>query len=134
MGKRTGGKRGAPFGNRNRLRHGTYSRAYAERRAKVRALLARTRALICRLDMFARSREAVLRKRKRQAVSHESAARPKHALGVGSASKPVQIETDVRADRVNLRSRARAGPPHNRRWPDAASMTLSLDQFDREPL
>jgi len=27
MGKRTGGKRGAPFGNSNRLKHGRYSRA-----------------------------------------------------------------------------------------------------------
>jgi len=36
MGKRTGGKKGAPFGNSNRLKHGRYSRA---------ALAARKRAI-----------------------------------------------------------------------------------------
>jgi hypothetical protein len=113
LGKRTGGKHGAPFGNRNRLLHGTYSRERVERRAKVRALLRRTRALICRLDMFARSRNALLRERKREA--RESAARPKQILGVGRAIEPGRIKTDVRSDRGNLRGRARDGPPHNQR-------------------
>jgi len=51
LGKRTGGKVGAPFGNRNRLRHGRYTRARIARHARVRARLRETRNLVCRLDL-----------------------------------------------------------------------------------
>src|SRR6185437_4595501 len=46
LGKRTGNKRGAPFGNRNRLVHGLYSRAHIERRRGLRALKRRSRFLL----------------------------------------------------------------------------------------
>ena len=39
MGKRTGGKKGAPFGNRNRLKHGRYSRAAQAARKEAIAQL-----------------------------------------------------------------------------------------------
>ena len=52
MGKRTGGKRGAPVGNRNRLSHGRYSARRVARRKEVQALLRRTRNLIRRIEMI----------------------------------------------------------------------------------
>ena len=39
MGKRTGGKKGAPFGNSNRLKHGRYSRAALATRKQAIAQL-----------------------------------------------------------------------------------------------
>jgi len=48
MGKRTGGKRGAPFGNTNRLVHGRYSAARIARRKAVNAKLRQIRAFIAR--------------------------------------------------------------------------------------
>jgi len=39
MGKRTGGKRSAPVGNRNRLSHGRYSARRIARRKEVQASL-----------------------------------------------------------------------------------------------
>jgi hypothetical protein len=58
LGKRTGGKVGAPLGNRNRLRHGRYTQERVIRRARTRALLRKTRVLICRLDLMANARRA----------------------------------------------------------------------------
>ena len=63
MGKRTGGKRGAPAGNRNRLKHGRYCARQIARRAEVQALLRRARNLIRRIEMMAWARKALRRKR-----------------------------------------------------------------------
>jgi hypothetical protein len=45
MSKPTGGKRGAPFGNKNRLKHGAYSAASMAARREARALLQETRLI-----------------------------------------------------------------------------------------
>ena len=63
LGKRTGGKRGAPFGNRNRLIHGCYSAARAARHAKVMEMIRRTRALAARLVLFGCALRALAAKR-----------------------------------------------------------------------
>ena len=39
MGKRTGGKRGAPFGNRNSVRHGRFTAARLAERRRLHAQL-----------------------------------------------------------------------------------------------
>ena len=59
LGRRTGGRRGAPFGNRNRLVHGAYPRARRARRAEAGTLRHATRNLICRLVMFAHAQKAL---------------------------------------------------------------------------
>jgi len=69
LGKRTGGKVGAPFGNRNRLLHGRYSCARMARRAKTRARLRETRNLICRLDLGTNARRALAMKKAANANS-----------------------------------------------------------------
>jgi hypothetical protein len=46
LGKRTGHPRGAPAGNRNRFKHGRYSKAFAARRAEIRAIVAACDAAI----------------------------------------------------------------------------------------
>lgn len=68
MGKRTdckgtGGKRGAPIGNRNRLCHGRYARSTIARRREIQALIARARIVMTRAAMVARARHALLRRR-----------------------------------------------------------------------
>ena len=55
-------RRGGQPGNRNRLKHGRFSRRRLERRAKVRALLRKTRGLVCRLEMGTRARRALAAK------------------------------------------------------------------------
>jgi hypothetical protein len=60
MGKRTGGKRGAPFGNKNRLKHGRWSKARLADDKALRALLRKTRHLIIRVNMVVRARRAFL--------------------------------------------------------------------------
>ena len=58
MGKRTGGKRGAPFGNSNRLKHGRWSKARLAKDRELAALIRQTRYLIIRANMVARARRA----------------------------------------------------------------------------
>ncbi len=67
MGKRTGGKRGAPFGNRNRLKHGRWSKAFASSTREIDALVLAARNAIVRATMVARTRRAwrVLRRQVR---------------------------------------------------------------------
>jgi hypothetical protein len=60
LGKRTGGKRGAPYGNSNRLKHGRWSKATLADDETVRALLRQTRYLIIRANMVTRARRAFL--------------------------------------------------------------------------
>jgi hypothetical protein len=60
MGKRTGGKRGAPLGNQNRLKHGRWSKARMADDKALRALLRKTRHLIIRVNMVVRARRAFL--------------------------------------------------------------------------
>jgi hypothetical protein len=60
LGKRTGGKRGAPLGNTNRLKHGRWSRARMADDKALRALLRQTRHLIIRANMVVRARRAFL--------------------------------------------------------------------------
>ncbi|HEX4862237.1 MAG TPA: hypothetical protein VFV07_13450, partial [Rhizomicrobium sp.] len=55
-------RQGGQPGNRNRLKHGRFSRRRLERHARVKALLRKTRGLICRLDMGLRARKALARK------------------------------------------------------------------------
>ncbi len=52
-------KRGGQPGNRNRLKHGRYTSAFAARRAKTRATLRKTRHLVIRLTMVARMHQAL---------------------------------------------------------------------------
>jgi hypothetical protein len=51
--------RGGQPGNRNRLKHGRYSRAFLARRAHTRGILCETRALIARLNLAAKLRRAL---------------------------------------------------------------------------
>ena len=87
LGKRTGGKRGAPFGNTNRLKHGRYTRARAARRAWRDGLLRSARNLARRLEMMAWSRQALRRKCARS-TSPLSGGRKCGAFG-----GPVQTES-----------------------------------------
>src|ERR1700743_2310841 len=66
LGRRTGGKKGAPFGNRNRLLHGRYTRACSARKREYRMLRRGTRNLICRLGLLAKARKALLSRRLRK--------------------------------------------------------------------
>jgi hypothetical protein len=61
LGKRTGGKRGAPYGNSNRLKHGRWSKAQIADDKAFRALLRQTRYLIVRANMGVRARRAFLK-------------------------------------------------------------------------
>ena len=61
LGKRTGGKRGAPYGNSNRLKHGRWSKANSADDKAFRALLRQTRYLIIRANMVVRARRAFLK-------------------------------------------------------------------------
>ncbi len=70
IGQAHGRKEGAPFGNRNRLRHGRYGRARAVRRGKVRALIRATRVLIRRIELIARARAALRQKRIAQTAAN----------------------------------------------------------------
>jgi hypothetical protein len=72
MGKRTGGKRGAPFGNSNRLVHGRWSKAFTEDRRAHRALIRKARHLVIRADMVTRARRAFVAARKRRAEAGDS--------------------------------------------------------------
>jgi hypothetical protein len=71
MGKRTGGKRGAPLGNSNRLKHGRWSKARMADDKAFRALLRKTRHLIIRVNMVTRARRAFLAlvKKRAKAIS-----------------------------------------------------------------
>src|ERR1700749_5305297 len=57
LGKRTGGRRGAPFGNGNRLKHGRYAAETIAVRKETEALLRPARALIRRALLFAKLRK-----------------------------------------------------------------------------
>lgn len=66
MTKRTGAKRGAPFGNKNRLKHGLYTREalahdrqYADERRHMRAAATAIEALLCmhKIELAARRRK-----------------------------------------------------------------------------
>ena len=72
MGKRTGGKRGAPFGNSNRLKHGRWSKAFIEDRREHRALIRKSRHLVIRADMVTRARRAFVAARTRRAKAVDS--------------------------------------------------------------
>ena len=67
MGKRTGGKRGAPFGNSNRLKHGRWSKARLAKDRELAALIRQTRCLIIRANMVTRARRAFLAVQKSRA-------------------------------------------------------------------
>ena len=71
LGKRTGGKRGAPYGNSNRLKHGRWSKARLADDKKLRALLRQTRYLIIRANMVTQARRAFLAlvKKRAKAIS-----------------------------------------------------------------
>ena len=71
MGKRTGGKRGAPLGNKNRLKHGRWSRASIAKDKEIRALVRKARHLIIRANMVVRARRAFLAlvKKRAKAIS-----------------------------------------------------------------
>jgi hypothetical protein len=58
-------KRGGQPGNSNRLRHGLYSRTWLAQRDESRTLRRRTRHLIVKLHMIARSRNTLARQRMR---------------------------------------------------------------------
>jgi len=62
MGKRTGGKRGAPVGNSNRLTHGRYSARRIARRKDVKALLRGMRNLTRKIEMMGWARKALRNK------------------------------------------------------------------------
>src|ERR1700755_3055290 len=62
-------KRGAPLGNINRLTHGRNTRAYKERRAKLRTLRRRTRNLIIRAKLVLSARRALHAKQMRAAAT-----------------------------------------------------------------
>ena len=72
LGKRTGGKRGAPYGNSNRLKHGRWSKAQIADDKAFRALLRQTRCLIIRANMVVRARRAFLKLVKLRAKSISS--------------------------------------------------------------
>ena len=55
MGKRTGGKTGAPFGNRNRLKHGRYSRAALAARKEAVARLRHAQLMLAWGELLART-------------------------------------------------------------------------------
>lgn len=76
MGKRTGGKRGAPFGNRNRLKHGRWSKAFASRSREIDALILAARNAIARANMVARARRAWRALRRRTRVSQRPHGAP----------------------------------------------------------
>jgi hypothetical protein len=61
LGKRTGGKRGAPYGNSNRLKHGRWSKAQIADDKAFQALLRQTRYLIIRANMVVRARRAFVK-------------------------------------------------------------------------
>jgi hypothetical protein len=69
LGKRTGGKRGAPLGNKNRLKHGRWSKARMADDKALRALLRKTRHLIIRVNMVVRARRAFLALVKKRATA-----------------------------------------------------------------
>jgi hypothetical protein len=58
-------RRGAPLGNRNRLKHGAFSKAGASHRAAIMALVARAERLIVRVGMVARARKALKARQQR---------------------------------------------------------------------
>jgi hypothetical protein len=55
MGKRTGGKKGAPFGNKNRLTHGRYSRAGQAARRTATARLRHVQLMLAWAQLLERS-------------------------------------------------------------------------------
>jgi glycyl-tRNA synthetase alpha subunit len=57
------------MGNRNRLKHGAFSRAAAARRSQIDALVAQAEALIARAGMVARARKALRVKQARGAAA-----------------------------------------------------------------
>ncbi|HEY1709941.1 MAG TPA: hypothetical protein VGG10_16850 [Rhizomicrobium sp.] len=57
-------KRGAPAGNRNRFVHGGYSKTMMERKAAIRLRKQVVRAVILRVNIICRLREALLHKKK----------------------------------------------------------------------
>jgi hypothetical protein len=63
-------KRGAQPGNSNRLSHGRYSKAEAERRAAFAALLRKSDAMLIWANNILRARAALQRKRAAQLTSH----------------------------------------------------------------
>lgn len=79
MGKRTGGKRGVPVGNSNRLSHGRYSARRVARRKEVQALLRGMRNLTRKIEIMGWARKALRNKYKAQ-----TSARPwRHLLEGG---------------------------------------------------
>jgi hypothetical protein len=57
-------RRGAPLGNRNRLKHGAFSKATVRRKAEIHALVAKAEALIVRAGMVAKARQALKHRQK----------------------------------------------------------------------
>jgi hypothetical protein len=57
-------RRGAPLGNRNRLKHGAFSQAAIRRRGEIYALVAKAEALVVRAGMVAKARKALKRRQK----------------------------------------------------------------------
>ena len=69
MGKRPGRPRGAPPGNKNRLKHGLYSAAHRTEHAQVAALIRESRYLVRRVLLFVKLRKVVQRLAARTAPS-----------------------------------------------------------------
>jgi hypothetical protein len=111
MGKRTGGKRGAPLGNRNRLKHGNYSARRIARRAEVNALLRRARNLIRRIEMMAWARKALRAKKARKAfhlpLCGEVDARSGASTSGGGRYQRVQRTPTRNASHFDLPTRGR---------------------------
>jgi hypothetical protein len=57
-------RRGAPLGNRNRLKHGAFSQAAARRKADILALIAKAETVIVRAGMVAKARLALKHRQK----------------------------------------------------------------------
>jgi hypothetical protein len=66
MTKRTGGKRGAPFGNKNRLKHGLYSRETLARDRKQAAERCHMRATSTLIEALLRVHNLDLAARRSQ--------------------------------------------------------------------
>ena len=96
MGKRTGGKRGAPFGNSNRLKHGRWTKAKIADDKAFRALLRKTRHLIIRANMVVRARRAFQALVKRRAKTLSSIAqllRGPYVIGDEAARQLTRVQS-----------------------------------------
>ncbi|HEY4112573.1 MAG TPA: hypothetical protein VGM17_00795 [Rhizomicrobium sp.] len=80
-------RRGAPKGNRNRLKHGRWSGEFAERRREIDALLCAARNAIVRAEMVVRARKNLQRVKTYKATL----PRPRFSGGEGRGEGAVRF-------------------------------------------